>query len=42
MFRFLFRFAGPIYISRVGATWVNIHPNSLSGFEPAVETLQEQ
>ena len=28
-----------IYISRVGATWVNIHPTSLSGFEPAVETL---
>ena len=28
-----------IYISRVGPTWVNIHPNSLSAFEPAVETL---
>ena len=27
------------YISRVGPTWVNIHPNSLSAFEPAVETL---
>jgi hypothetical protein len=27
------------YISRVGPTWVNIHPNSLLGFEPAVETL---
>jgi folate-dependent phosphoribosylglycinamide formyltransferase PurN len=26
-------------ISRVGPTWVNIHPNSLSAFEPAVETL---
>ena len=28
-----------IYISRVGPTWVNIHPNSLSAFEPAVERL---
>jgi len=28
-----------IYISRVGPTWVNIHPNSLSAFEPVVETL---
>jgi hypothetical protein len=27
------------YISRVGPTWVHIHPNSLSAFEPAVETL---
>jgi hypothetical protein len=27
------------YISRVGPTWINIHPNSLSAFEPAVETL---
>ena len=27
------------YIARVGPTWVNIHPNSLSAFEPAVETL---
>ena len=27
------------YISRVGPTWVNIHPSSLSAFEPAVETL---
>ena len=27
------------YISRVGPTWVNIHPNSLSAFEPAVERL---
>ena len=26
-----------IYISRVGPTWVNIHPSSLSAFEPAVE-----
>jgi hypothetical protein len=29
------------YISRVGPTWVNIHPNSLSAFEPAVETLAD-
>ena len=28
-----------IYISRVGPTWANIHPHSLSAFEPAVETL---
>jgi hypothetical protein len=28
-----------IYISRVGPTWVNIHPKSLSAFEPAVERL---
>ena len=28
-----------IYISRVGPIWVNIHPNSLSAFEPAVERL---
>ena len=28
-----------IYISRVGPTLVNIHPNSLSAFEPAVERL---
>ena len=27
-----------IYIG-VGPTWVNIHPNSLSAFEPAVERL---
>jgi len=27
------------YISRAGPTWVNIHPNSLSGFEPAVKTV---
>jgi len=27
------------YISRVGPTWVNIHPSSLSALEPAVETL---
>jgi hypothetical protein len=27
------------YISRVGPTWMNIHPNSLSSFEPAVETV---
>jgi hypothetical protein len=27
------------YISRVGPTWVNIHLNSLSSFEPTVETL---
>ena len=27
-----------LYISRVGPTWANIHPNSLSGFEPAVKT----
>ena len=27
------------YIARVGPTWVNIHPNSLSAFEPAVERL---
>ena len=28
-----------IYISRVGPTWANIHPHSLSAFEPAVEML---
>ena len=28
-----------IYISRVGPTWVNIHPNSLSAFESGVERL---
>jgi hypothetical protein len=27
------------YISRVGPTWANIHPSSLSALEPAVETL---
>ena len=25
-----------LYISRVAPTWANIHPNSLSGFEPAL------
>src|SRR3954463_8844538 len=28
-----------LYISRVVPTWANIHPNSLSGFEPAVKTV---
>ena len=31
-----------IYISRVGPTWVNIHPNSLSAFEPAVENASRR
>ena len=28
-----------VYISRVASTWENIHPSSLSAFEPAVEKL---
>ena len=28
-----------VYISRVASTWENIHPNSLSSFEPAVAKL---
>ena len=28
-----------VYISRVASTWENIHPSSLSSFEPAVAKL---